>query len=95
MELHELQVHDARAGPIGHRHTVPGRHGRVRCLAIDSSGATGRQQRRPRKRQRQLAVSIKELGRYTPSVMGNEIDDPSMLDDPEVRAALDLTPQRA
>ncbi len=46
MELHELEVGDARAGRPGHRDPVAGRHLGVGRLAEHLAGAAGREQRR-------------------------------------------------
>ncbi len=46
MELHELEIGDARTGVVGERDAVAGRHGRIRGLAKHLSGATGGEQRR-------------------------------------------------
>ena len=44
MKLHELEVRDARAGAIRHRHAVAGRDRGIGRVAIDLTGAAGRQQ---------------------------------------------------
>ena len=46
VELHELEVGDARAGRPGHRDPVAGRHLGVGRLAEHLAGAAGREQRR-------------------------------------------------
>ena len=45
MKLDELQVGDARARAVRHRHPVAGRDRRIRRLAEHLAGAAGRQQR--------------------------------------------------
>ena len=73
MELHELEVRDARACALRHRHAVAGRHRRVGRLAEDLPGAAGREQDRARRARTAM--------RRRPSCRNRDADAAAVLDD--------------
>jgi hypothetical protein len=58
MELDELHVHQRDPGAVGDRHAVGGRGVAVGRLGVDAAEAAGREDRRLRRHQLELAVRM-------------------------------------
>ncbi len=95
VELHELQVAQDRPGPIGHRQPVGGGDRGIRGLAVQLPATTGGENRagRPNDLETPVLVAADDA---TASVflVGEQIDGEEILDDLDIRPALDGLGQR-
>ncbi len=78
MELHELEIHDRRAGAECHRDAVPCRNSRIGGLAIDLTGTASGEQDGVRPRLVQRTVGTDEARARTSSALDDQIDDARM-----------------
>ena len=102
MKLHELEIRHPGAGPVRHRDAVAGRHRRIGRVAVDVTGAAGRQQNRPGPRDpdRPVIRQIPDAG--AAAALDDEVDDARVgmgADvrhgrDPLIQHAADFTPGR-
>ncbi len=88
MELHELEVADGGAGPVGHGDAVAGGHRRVRRAAVHLAGAARREDRHHRHVEGELAVvGAERQGADAAAVHRQQVDDELVL--VELHAAAD------
>ena len=78
MELDELEIGDRRTRPERHRDAVAGGDVRVGRLAVNLSGAAGREQHQGRTRGRQAAIVSEEPRARAAAVLDEQIDDARM-----------------
>ena len=75
VELHELEIGNAGAAAVRHRHAVAGRHRRIRRIAIDVARAAGREQHRLRPRHPHAPIVGQELHAGAPAALDEQVDD--------------------